>query len=171
MQRHKQEARHKLHPATEVSIFPPGAETSTPTYLCLLPPPEICASPTDLVAAAHAQLGSRETKAILFCALCRSLGVPARLVVSPQVSPYSFSQSRPKPIPAAEDEEETLYIEPLDEKVPPTVWVEVYSKPYQHWLTVDPVRGFLKATGLRNMEPHASPVSYTHLTLPTTPYV
>ena len=163
MQRHKQEARHKLHPATEVSIFPPGAETSTPTYLCLLPPPEICASPTDLVAAAHAQLGSRETKAILFCALCRSLGVPARLVVSPQVSSYTFSQSRPKPIPDAaaeeeeeEEEEETLYIEPLDEKAPPTVWVEVYSKPYQHWLTVDPVRGFLKATGLRNMEPHAS---------------
>ena len=155
MQRHKQETRHKRHPATEVAIFPPGAGTSTPMYLCLLPPPEMCASSSDLVAAAHTQLGSRETKAILFCALCRSLGVPARLVVSPQVCPYTFSQSRPKSLPAS-GEDETLYIEPLDEKTPPTVWVEVYSKPYQHWLTVDPVRGFLKATGLRHMEPHSS---------------
>lgn len=155
MQRHKQEARHKRHPASEVAIFPPGAGTSTPMYLRLLPPPETCASATDLVAAAHAQLGSRETKAILFCALCRSLGIPARLVVSPQVCPYTFSQSRPKLIPSS-DKEETLFIEPLDEKTPPTIWVEVYSKPYQHWLTVDPVRGFLKATGLRHMEPHSS---------------
>ena len=51
------------------------------------------------------------------------------------------------------DDDTHLYIEPLDEKTPPTVWVEVYSKPYQHWLTVDPVRGFFKPTGLRHMEP------------------
>ena len=171
--RHRAEARNKQRPASEVALFPTGPGTSTPTYMRLLPAAEACASPSELLIAAHARVGSRETKAILFCALCRSLGIPSRLVVSVQVCSISSasSQARARSMSTSapsmstgtcnetedvqehKDDDTHLYIEPLDEKTPPTVWVEVYSKPYQHWLTVDPVRGFFKPTGLRHMEP------------------
>lgn len=148
-QRHKREARSKKR-TLEVAIFPTGEQSTVPTYLRLMPPPEAAASPADLCRAARRRLGSRETKAILFCALCRSIGIPTRLVVSVQVVPMATKPQRPVPRPAEDDD---MYIEPLDEKTPPTLWVEVYSRPYQHWLTVDPVRGFVKPTGQRHMEP------------------
>ncbi|WFD21261.1 hypothetical protein MCAP1_003522 [Malassezia caprae] len=154
-QRHKRETRSKSH-TQEVAIFPTGEHASVPTYLRLLPPPEAAASPKQLCAAARRRLGSRETKAILFCALCRSLGIPARLVVSVQVVPSAASKGPARPPPrlsSPSDEEDEMYIEPVDDKAPPTVWVEVYSRPYQHWITVDPVRGFIKPTGVRHMEP------------------
>lgn len=152
-QRHRRESKTKKK-AMEVAICPTGPTTSVPTYLYLLPPPESTSSAHGLRQAARGRVGSRETKAILFCALCRSLGIPARLVVSVQVCPYSAAKTSARPwAQGSAHEGGSLYIEPLDEKTPPTVWVEVYSKPYQHWLTVDPVRGFVKATGLRNMEP------------------
>lgn len=154
-QRHKREARSKSR-AQEISIFPTGEQASVPTYLRLLPPPEAAASPKQLCAAARRRLGSRETKSILFCALCRSLGIPSRLVVSVQVVPSAASKGPLRPPPRAgspSDGEDEMYIEPVDDKTPPTVWVEVYSRPYQHWITVDPVRGFVKPTGVRHMEP------------------
>lgn len=156
----RQGKRHTKVPG--LALFPPGAVTQTPTYLRLLPPPERT-FPKGLSAALRARLGSRETKAILFCALCRALGVPARFVVSIQVAPiaaakaaapsHARSTKHVDELSDAGSDEGQLYIEPLDEKTPPTVWVEAFSKPYQHWITVDPVRAFIKATGARNMEP------------------
>jgi len=154
-QRHKREAQSKSR-TQEVTIFPTGEHASVPTYLRLLPPPEAAASPKQLCTAARQRIGSRETKSILFCALCRSLGIPARLVVSVQVVPSAASKgsgrSQQRPSSSTGDGDE-MYIEPLDGKTPPTVWVEVYSRPYQHWITVDPVRGYIKPTGVRHMEP------------------
>ena len=205
-ERHRAQRRHRPRaPPMEVALFPPGAASSAtlPTYLRLLPPPEAACSPQELAARARERLGSRETSAVLFCSLCRSLGVPARLVVSVQAAPPSVGaakaakqpparrQSRRLPQRSADvltsDEEElaasdeegdspagfqprlrasralerlerereagSYYVEPVDLRAPPTVWVEVFSKPYQHWLTVDPVRGFFRATGSRHMEP------------------
>ncbi len=47
-------------------------------------------------------------------------------------------------------------LDPVNMQYPPTVWVEVFSKPFQRWLTVDPIRGLVFATGNRYMEPVAS---------------
>ncbi|KAK0535364.1 hypothetical protein OC842_002342 [Tilletia horrida] len=191
-ERHRKQKRRKLdtdassskasssvEPATEIAIFPPGQEsassTTLPTYLRLLPAPETIGSAADLQRAASSRVGSRETSAQLFCALCRALGIPARLVVSLQVPPYSVGASklasiateadktirrnpngplsnarRPK---AAKVAAATSTVEALNLASPPTVWVEVFSKPFQRWLTVDPVRGELQATGHRYMEP------------------
>lgn len=154
-QRRHQQQRGAARPM-ELAVFPTGEGTSVPTYLRYVPPRERVGSPAQLRRAALRRLGSRETKALLFCALCRALGVPARLVVSLQVTACTASKAPPtRPPPAAPSatRDDDLYIEPLDSKTPPTMWVEAYSKPYQHWLTIDPVRGFVKATGLRNMEP------------------
>ncbi len=74
--------------AMEITIFAPGSAIR-PIYLRLLPAAEQIASPADLKDRAIERLGSRETSAQLFCALCRSIGIPARLVVSPQ--PLSWS--------------------------------------------------------------------------------
>lgn len=86
------------NPRDSISLFPPGPPselTSTPTLLHLIqPPPEPIRSPADLIASAEARAGSRETSAQLFCALCRSLGIPARLVISPQVAPWSISAAK-----------------------------------------------------------------------------
>ncbi len=40
------------------------------------------------------RMGSRETSAQLFCALCRAIGIPARLVVSPQPLSWSVGASK-----------------------------------------------------------------------------
>lgn len=160
----------------EVALFPPGGETATPTYLRLLP----CDAPkcaSDLVEAAHARLGTHETSAQLFCALCRALGVPARLVVSVQAAPCTAAaaktpgarsrEPRPTETVVSSDEEPAprtrrraeksgYYIEPVDARGPPTVWVEVFSKPYQHWITVDPIRALVRVTGSKHMEPVAT---------------
>lgn len=47
-------------------------------------------------------------------------------------------------------------VEPVNASAPPTVWVEVFSKPWQRWITVDPVRGLVEPTGNRQMEPSPS---------------
>lgn len=81
--------------AEEITIFPPGTdETARPALLRLLPPVETIASPADLLEAADRKAGSRETSAQLFCALCRALGIPARLVISPQVAPWSIGAGK-----------------------------------------------------------------------------
>ncbi|CAO1625614.1 unnamed protein product [Parajaminaea phylloscopi] len=81
--------------AEEITIFPPGSDPmSRPAYLRLLPTPEPLRSPSDLLASAKSRAGSRETSAQLFCALCRSLGIPARLVISPQVAAWSIGASK-----------------------------------------------------------------------------
>lgn len=281
-------------PFSEVSIFPPGSDTTArPAYMRLLPPPEPIAGPSDLLAAAEALAGSRETSAQLFCSLCRSLGIPARLVISPQVAPWSVgagkvatsmgavdpeerkgarkgkgkkravaearratdddtsddydfeeglsltrggggnasdtsragTRSRPmsvassgshaaaaptdfnedtaastskgakgkgkakrapgedyrdakwqnlsapldveykpklrmtRPAPAKETELESQQyddVDPIDLSSPPTMWVEVFSKPFQRWITVDPIRARVAPTGNRQMEPTPS---------------
>lgn len=47
-------------------------------------------------------------------------------------------------------------IAPVDTLAPPTVWTEVYSKPWQRWVTVDPIRGLVEPTGNRQMEPSSN---------------
>lgn len=281
--------RPRLPP--EITLFPPGsATTKIPAYLRLAPPPERAHTAEQLLTHAVGMNGSRETSASLFVALCRSLGIPARLVISPQVGPWSVSAAkvatstaggsvgsttriatfgasareqsvkrgyahlrrkrgtdsdnsatllseandsslsspaphrlarthldaasrtesakgkakgndktnavpisdndspseasdprkalvaeraklpgRKRPIKpkvklrphrprmkasasASQDEQEGE-LDPVNLSHPPTVWAEVFSKPFQRWLTVDPIRGFVVATGNRSMEP------------------
>ncbi|PWN50373.1 Rad4-domain-containing protein [Violaceomyces palustris] len=77
----------------EITLFGPGTSVR-PVYLVLLPPAEKISSPEDLLLRAKARSGSRETSAQLFCAMCRSIGVPARLVISPQPLPWSVGASK-----------------------------------------------------------------------------
>ncbi|PWY99185.1 Rad4-domain-containing protein [Testicularia cyperi] len=77
----------------EITIFAPGSAIR-PVYLRLLPSAESISSAADLLERAHERSGSRETSAQLFCALCRSLGIPARLVISPQPMPWSVGASK-----------------------------------------------------------------------------
>ncbi|CDR99787.1 hypothetical protein, partial [Sporisorium scitamineum] len=79
--------------AMEISIFAPGS-TIRPIYLRLLPATEHITSPAGLKERADERSGSRETSAQLFCALCRSIGIPARLVVSPQPLSWSVGASK-----------------------------------------------------------------------------
>ncbi|SJX64980.1 related to RAD4-Excision repair protein [Sporisorium reilianum f. sp. reilianum] len=79
--------------AMEITIFAPGSAIR-PIYLHLLPPTEHIASPAGLKQRAEERCGSRETSAQLFCALCRSIGIPARLVVSPQPLSWSVGASK-----------------------------------------------------------------------------
>ncbi|KAE8211181.1 hypothetical protein CF327_g5045 [Tilletia walkeri] len=176
--RHKK-ASKKPAAVAEIALFPPGHDplraSSLPTYLRLLPAPEPISTVEDFLRIASARYGSRETSAQLFCSLCRAIGVPARLVVSLQVPPYSVGagklasiateadrMARRKPSSASQSagpsrlsskQPRMSAVEPINQTSPPTVWVEVFSKPYQRWLTVDPVRGSLQATGHRYMEP------------------
>jgi xeroderma pigmentosum group C-complementing protein len=58
---------------------------------------EIIRSVKSLMKHALMQRGSRDMSAQLFTALCRALGVPARLVVSLQAVPWQASVGKPKP--------------------------------------------------------------------------
>lgn len=58
---------------------------------------EIIRSPKSLMKHALMQSGSRDASAQLFTALCRGLGVPARLVVSLQSVPWQTNVGKPKP--------------------------------------------------------------------------
>ncbi|SPO24139.1 related to RAD4 - Excision repair protein [Ustilago trichophora] len=79
--------------AMEITIFAPGSAIR-PIYLRLLPAAEQITSPAGLKERAEERSGSRETSAQLFCALCRSIGIPARLVVSPQPLSWSVGASK-----------------------------------------------------------------------------
>lgn len=79
--------------AMEITIFAPGSAIR-PIYLRLLHAAEEITSPASLMKRAAERSGSRETSAQLFCALCRSLGIPARLVVSPQPLSWSVGASK-----------------------------------------------------------------------------
>lgn len=79
--------------AMEITIFAPGSAIR-PIYLRLLPAAEQISSPAGLKQRAHERSGSRETSAQLFCALCRAMGIPARLVVSPQPLSWSVGASK-----------------------------------------------------------------------------
>ncbi|KAG6843606.1 hypothetical protein H0H87_002651, partial [Tephrocybe sp. NHM501043] len=59
--------------------------------------PERIRSPKSLMKHALMTNGSRDTSAQLFTALCRGLGVPARLVVSLQSVPWQTHIGKPKP--------------------------------------------------------------------------
>lgn len=69
--------------------------------------PEIIRSPQSLMKHALMQSGSRDTSAQLFTALCRGLGIPARLVVSIQSVPWKAgidrSKTQSKPILKGEE--------------------------------------------------------------------
>lgn len=54
-------------------------------------------SPNSLMKHALMRNGSRDVSAQLFTALCRSLGIPARLVVSLQSVPWQAGVGKPKP--------------------------------------------------------------------------
>lgn len=58
---------------------------------------EIIRSPKSLMKHALMQSGSRDTSAQLFTALCRGLGIPARLVVSIQSVPWQAGIDKPRP--------------------------------------------------------------------------
>ncbi|KAN0059795.1 hypothetical protein ACQY0O_008369 [Thecaphora frezii] len=77
----------------EITLFMPGTAIR-PVFLTLLPPAEAISSSADLLKRFEARFGSRETSAQLFCALCRALGIPARLVVSIQPMPWSVGASK-----------------------------------------------------------------------------
>ncbi len=79
-----------------ISLFPPGSASHTkpPAYLRLAKTVERTATPRDLLERALDWRGSRETSASLFASLCRSLGIPARLVISPQVPPWSVAAGK-----------------------------------------------------------------------------
>jgi xeroderma pigmentosum group C-complementing protein len=59
---------------------------------------ETIRSSKSLMKHALMQSGSRDTSAQLFTALCRGLGIPARLVVSLQSVPWQTNVGKPKPI-------------------------------------------------------------------------
>lgn len=58
---------------------------------------EVIRSEKSLMKHALMFRGSRDTSAQLFTALCRALGIPARLVVSLQSVPWQASVGKPKP--------------------------------------------------------------------------
>ncbi|KAF9465269.1 hypothetical protein BDZ94DRAFT_1160286 [Collybia nuda] len=58
---------------------------------------ETMRSPKSLMKHALMQSGSRDTSAQLFTALCRGMGIPARLVVSLQSVPWQSGVGKPKP--------------------------------------------------------------------------
>lgn len=87
---HKSEPRP---PCPDITLFGPGNST-TPVYLRLAEPREATRTVEDLLARVHAMSGSREISAQLFAALCRSLGIPSRLVISVQVPSWSISASK-----------------------------------------------------------------------------
>ena len=58
---------------------------------------ELIRSPNSLMKHALMRNGSRDVSAQLFTALCRSLGIPARLVVSLQSVPWQTGVGKPKP--------------------------------------------------------------------------
>ena len=58
---------------------------------------ETIRSPKSLMKHALMQNGSRDTSAQLFTALCRGLGIPARLVVSLQSVPWQVGIGKPRP--------------------------------------------------------------------------
>jgi xeroderma pigmentosum group C-complementing protein len=58
---------------------------------------EVIRTPKSLMKHALMQSGSRDVSAQLFTALCRALGIPARLVVSLQSVPWQASIGKPKP--------------------------------------------------------------------------
>jgi xeroderma pigmentosum group C-complementing protein len=58
---------------------------------------EVIRSSKSLMKHALMQSGSRDTSAQLFTALCRALGIPARLVVSLQSMPWQTGVGRPRP--------------------------------------------------------------------------
>ncbi|KAJ7701422.1 hypothetical protein B0H17DRAFT_1157700 [Mycena rosella] len=66
---------------------------------------ELIRSSKSLMKHALMQKGSRDTSAQLFTALCRALGIPARLVVSLQSVPWKS----PKPVQGKKTEEEVVY--------------------------------------------------------------
>lgn len=91
----------------EITIFPLRSDSaSRPAYLRLLPAPEPISSPADLLRAAETRSGSRETSAQLFCGLCRALGIPSRLVISPQVAAWNVGASKVAQSASAVDVEE-----------------------------------------------------------------
>jgi xeroderma pigmentosum group C-complementing protein len=55
-------------------------------------------SPRSLMKHAFMQSGSRDTSAQLFAALCRGLGIPARLIVSLQSVPWQTGVGKPRPV-------------------------------------------------------------------------
>lgn len=58
---------------------------------------EFIRSPKSLMKRVLIMRGSRDTSAQLFTALCRSLGIPARLVASLQSVPWQASIGKPRP--------------------------------------------------------------------------
>jgi xeroderma pigmentosum group C-complementing protein len=62
---------------------------------------EVIRSPNSLMKHTLMRSGSRDTSAQLFTALCRALGIPARLVVSLQSVPWQASVGKSKSTPKA----------------------------------------------------------------------
>ncbi|EKM51642.1 uncharacterized protein PHACADRAFT_177064 [Phanerochaete carnosa HHB-10118-sp] len=68
---------------------------------------EVIRNEKSLMKHALMRKGSRDTSAQLFTALCRALGIPARLVVSLQSVPWQAKVGQPKPSPKKDKKKDT----------------------------------------------------------------
>ncbi|KAG8966879.1 hypothetical protein FRB90_010924, partial [Tulasnella sp. 427] len=78
---------------------------------------EIIRSSKSLMKHALMMRGSRDTSAQLFCALCRALGIPTRLVVSLQAVPWKTTVGKP---PAPSKKKKEADSKGKAKEVPPT---------------------------------------------------
>ncbi|KAJ7143579.1 hypothetical protein C8R43DRAFT_569152 [Mycena crocata] len=148
---------------------------------------EFIKSPKSLMKHALMQKGSRDTSAQLFTALCRGLGIPARLVVSLQsVSWQGKNTGNTVPTRNAKGKEKVKPVRELRKTkskgnvlstdgtsasspksqidpvtTPPVFWTEVFSRPDARWLPVDPVRGIVNQPHI--FDPSSAYSEVTHM--------
>ncbi|KAF9921763.1 hypothetical protein FBU30_008191 [Linnemannia zychae] len=84
--------------------------------------------------------GSSDISSQLFTAICRSLGLRARLVESLQAC--TFKITLPKDESAKTGTEASTSSTSTN---PPVFWTEVYAVANQKWITIDPVRGVVNS--------------------------
>lgn len=79
----------------------------------------------------------------------KNLEAPLEVEYQPKLRPM-----RPKKLKDTElGSDNVTDVKPVDMTAPPTMWVEVFSKPWKRWITVDVVRNLVEPTGSRRMEP------------------
>ncbi|KAG6836082.1 hypothetical protein H0H93_011588 [Arthromyces matolae] len=107
--------------------------------------PERIRSEKSLMKHALMGSGSRDVSAQLFTALCRGLGIPARLVASIQSVPWQTHVGKPKPT-----------------TTPPVFWTEVFSRPDGRWIPVDPIRSLVNKRKVFDPTPTSAAPAVTH---------
>lgn len=79
----------------------------------------------------------------------KNLEAPLEVEYRPKLRPMRAKQLKDTEIGS----DNVTDVKPVDMTAPPTMWVEVFSKPWQRWITVDVVRNLVEPTGSRRMEP------------------